>query len=41
MSLDVSPTIINGRVLVPLRFISEAVDAEVDYLAESRMVVVN
>jgi hypothetical protein len=41
ISLDVSPTIINGRVLVPLRFVSEAVDAQVEYLAESRMVVVN
>lgn len=41
VGLDVPPVIVNGRTLVPLRFVSEAVDAQVGYHAESKMVVVN
>ncbi|MEW6572553.1 MAG: copper amine oxidase N-terminal domain-containing protein [Bacillota bacterium] len=41
VALDVAAVIVNGRVLVPIRFVSETLDAEVDYHAESSMVVVN
>ncbi|MGQ9497489.1 MAG: copper amine oxidase N-terminal domain-containing protein [Desulfotomaculales bacterium] len=38
--LDVPAVIVNGRVLVPLRFVSEALGARVDYYPASSMVVV-
>jgi hypothetical protein len=41
VGLNVPPVIVNGRTLVPLRFVSEAVNARVGYHAASSMVVVN
>ncbi|MDI6631461.1 MAG: copper amine oxidase N-terminal domain-containing protein [Thermoanaerobacteraceae bacterium] len=41
VGLNVPPVIVNGRTLVPLRFVSEAVKARVGYHAASSMVVVN
>ncbi|HIE12239.1 MAG TPA: copper amine oxidase N-terminal domain-containing protein [Desulfotomaculum sp.] len=41
VSLDVAAVIVNGRMLVPIRFISETLDAQVDYYAQSSMVVVS
>jgi len=41
VALDVPAVIVNGRVLVPLRFVSEALDAQVDYYPASSMVVVH
>lgn len=41
VSLDVAAVIVNGRMLVPIRFVSETLDAQVDYYPESSMVVVN
>ena len=38
--LDVAPVIINDRVLVPVRFISESLNAKVDWIASSRTVVI-
>ena len=40
VELDVPALIVNGRVLVPLRFVSEALGARVDYYPASSMVVV-
>ncbi|MBO8170222.1 MAG: copper amine oxidase N-terminal domain-containing protein [Thermoanaerobacteraceae bacterium] len=39
--LDVAAFIDNGRTLVPLRFIMEALNAKVDYLPDTQMVIVN
>ncbi|UMZ74968.1 stalk domain-containing protein [Natranaerofaba carboxydovora] len=39
--LDVSPVIKEGRTLVPLRGFFEAIDAEVDYLEETREIVID
>lgn len=39
--LDVAAFVDNGRTLVPLRFIMEALNAKVDYLPDTKMVVVN
>lgn len=38
---DTQPLIINGRTMVPIRLIAEALDAEVDYDAVQRKVIVN
>ena len=38
-SLDVPPRIVDGRTMVPLRFIGEALGAEVDWNGESRQVI--
>ena len=35
-TLDATPTILNGRTLIPLRFVSEAFDAQVDWRPETR-----
>jgi|BioPla2DNA2_1021312.scaffolds.fasta_scaffold02819_6 uncharacterized protein YkwD len=40
-TLDVPATIINGRTMVPLRFISEALGAEVSWDAKSRTVEIS
>ncbi|MCE5223763.1 hypothetical protein LLG10_06190 [bacterium] len=40
VKLDVPPTIVKGRTLVPLRFISEALGAKVDYEAKTRKITV-
>lgn len=39
--LDVPPTIVNGRTLVPIRFISEALGAQVQWNAKDRSVTIN
>lgn len=39
--LDVAPKIINGTTMVPLRFISESLGAEVNWDRESRTVTIN
>ncbi len=39
--LDVPATIINGRFVVPARFISETMGAQVSWIAETRTVVIN
>lgn len=41
MTLDVPAMVMGGRTLVPLRFISEALGATVDYRAESRTVLIS
>jgi hypothetical protein len=41
MTLDAPPMVIGGRTLVPLRFISEALGATVDYRADSRTVLIS
>ena len=38
--LPVAPTVINGRTMVPLRFISEVLNADVDYLHEHQLVLI-
>jgi len=38
MTIDVAPVTINGRTLVPLRFVSEAFGAEVEWNANARTV---
>lgn len=37
--LDVPPTIVQGRTMVPFRFIGEALNASIDYDAESRTAI--
>lgn len=37
-TMDIAPVIIEGRTLVPVRFISEALGAKVDWLADKRVV---
>lgn len=41
VSLDVPAKIVQGRTMVPLAFISQSLGAQVQWLAESRTVVVN
>ncbi len=41
VKMDQPPRIMNGRTLVPLRFLSENMDASVDYDAESGMITVD
>jgi len=38
--LDVAAKIINGRTLVPLRFVGESLDADVDWINETKTVVI-
>ncbi|MCL5780974.1 MAG: copper amine oxidase N-terminal domain-containing protein [Firmicutes bacterium] len=38
--LPVAPTIINGKTMVPLRFVSETLGADVDYLNEQQLVLI-
>jgi hypothetical protein len=38
--IDVPPTIINGRTMVPIRFASENLGAEVDWLNSTREIVI-
>ncbi len=40
VGLEVPPTIVSGRTYVPLRFVTEALGAEVDWDAETRTVTV-
>ena len=40
VTLDVPPTIINSRTMVPVRFVSEALGANVDWVADTRTVVI-
>jgi len=40
VTLDVPPTVVKGRTLVPLRFIGEALGAKVDYEAKARKITV-
>lgn len=41
VSLDVPAQIIKGRTLIPLRFVSEILDAKVEYYKASKLIVVN
>jgi len=41
VQLSVPPTIISGRTLVPLRFVSENLGAKVDYEAKSRTITIS
>jgi len=38
---DVPPQIINGRTMVPIRFIAEALDCEVTWIESTRIVFIN
>ncbi len=40
IELDVTPTIVNGRTLVPVRFIAESLDKKVGWDAENRAVII-
>lgn len=40
VEIDVPPTIVNGRTLVPMRFISESMGFQVDWLSETRQIVI-
>lgn len=40
VTLDVPPTVVKGRTLVPLRFIGEALGAKIDYEPKARKVTV-
>ena len=40
ITLDVAPKIINSRTMVPVRFISEALGAKVDWIDETKTVVI-
>ncbi|WP_242939389.1 copper amine oxidase N-terminal domain-containing protein [Tindallia magadiensis] len=40
ISLEAPGTIVEGRTMVPVRFISESLGAEVEWIAESRTVVI-
>jgi uncharacterized protein YkwD len=40
ITIDVPPQIINGRTLVPLRFIGEAFNYQVDYLADTKTILI-
>lgn len=39
--LDISPTIMNDRTLVPVRFIAECFNAKVDWVEESNSVIIS
>ena len=41
ISLDVAPFIYNSRTLVPVRAVAESLDAQVDWVAETRTVIIN
>jgi len=36
--LDVAAQIISGRTIIPLRFVSENLEAKVDYYSDSKMI---
>ena len=38
--LDVPAQILNGRTMVPIRFIAEALGCEVEYLADTEKVII-
>ncbi|KJS81684.1 MAG: hypothetical protein JM58_16470 [Peptococcaceae bacterium BICA1-8] len=40
VTLDVAPEVYNNRTLIPLRFLAESLDTEVDYYIEGSMIVV-
>ena len=40
VTLEVAPEIKNGRTFVPLRFVTEALGAEVEWVAETKTIVV-
>lgn len=40
-TLDVPPQIKEGRTLVPLRFIAESLDKDVEWIADTRTVIIN
>jgi len=40
IALDVAPVIVNGRTLVPVRAVSEALDAKVDWDQETKTVII-
>ena len=39
--MDVAPTIVNDRTLVPVRFVSEAFGADVEWVNETRVVIIS
>lgn len=39
--LDVAPRLINGKTMVPLRFVSEALGAQVQWKEETRTIIIN
>ncbi len=39
ISLDAPPQIVNGRTLVPLRFIAEAMGSKVEWIASSKEII--
>ncbi len=41
VTLDVAPTIINNRTMVPLRVVAETLDSTVDWFGTNRMILVN
>ncbi|MFX0561179.1 stalk domain-containing protein [Tepidibacillus infernus] len=41
ITIDVPAKIVNGRTVLPLRFVSEAFGAKVDWKAESQMIVIS
>ena len=41
VTLDVPAQVMDGRTLVPLRFVSEALNASVEWLEESQQVIIN
>jgi len=41
VSLDVAPFVLNGRTLVPLRFVAENLGAEVEWVEQTQTVIVN
>ncbi|MDW7672397.1 MAG: copper amine oxidase N-terminal domain-containing protein [Bacillota bacterium] len=40
VEIDVAPTILNGRTLVPVRFVGEQMGFEIDWLPDSRQVII-
>lgn len=40
VALDVPPQIVNGRTLIPIRFVAENLGCEVEYLADKKTVIV-
>jgi len=39
-SIDVAPKIVNGRTFLPLRFVSEQFDAGIEWLADSKIIII-
>jgi hypothetical protein len=40
VSMSVAPVIIKGKTLVPLRFVSEALGASVEWISESKTIII-